>query len=363
MKPSDKYEEFLQQSGFYHDTVQQHIMFMLDRLYEEIGSELGRDNGLLTDVLKHFSNNLKNIRGLYIWGGVGRGKTFLMDVFYQSLAIKQKKRLHFHQFMKFIHDELSMARKGRDPIKNIASKFTRDTRVLCLDEFVVTDIGDAMLTARLLQALFDEGLILITTSNTPPEALYKDGLQRSSFLPTIDLLLQHCQVTCLQGENDYRSMGLKDTKMYQCPHDDLAVSSIQQYLSSHLLSGEKEASVSINGRDIHYQYCAEDTIWFTFNELCKSARSRLDYLELAQSFNTLVLTGIEQMGNHANDVARRFISLIDVLYDHRVKFICSAAVSIDELYPQGFLQFDFQRTISRLKEMQDVDYIALSHRI
>jgi cell division protein ZapE len=363
MNPSQKYDEFLQQSGFHRDPVQQHVIYLLNRLHEEVESSFEQDDNVFAAILSIFPKRTRTLQGLYIWGGVGRGKTFLMDIFFQSLALKQKKRLHFHQFMKFIHDELRLSRKGKDPIREIARAFATNTRVLCLDEFVVTDIGDAMLTGRLLKALFDEGVVLVTTSNIPPEALYKDGLQRANFLPTIDLLLQHCQITNLDGGVDYRTLGFKQTQVYQYPHDEKTHDAIQHFLKTHLLSGQQHEKLIINDRPIIFEYCAEDTIWFAFDELCKTARSRLDYLEIAQTFNTLVITGIEQMGNHCNDVARRFISLIDVLYDHRVKLICSAAVAVEELYPQGFLHFEFQRTVSRLTEMQNRDYMGLSHRV
>lgn len=363
MKPSCKYDEFLQQSGFYQDAVQQHAIYLLDRLQDQIELRAEQEQLFLSKVLRFFGQSRPNIQGIYFWGGVGRGKTFLMDIFYQTLPVKDKKRIHFYQFMKFIHDDLSLVKKGKDPIRTIAEKYARDTRVLCLDEFVVIDIGDAMLISRLLEALFDQGVILVTTSNTPPEELYKEGLQRDSFLPAIDLLVKHCHISNLDGGQDYRTLGLKQTNLYQSPHDENSLKSIQQYLNSHLVSGQQHGSININGRQLSYEYCAEDTIWFSFKELCKTARSRLDYLEISQIFSTLVLTGIEQMGNYSNDEARRFISLIDVLYDHRVKLICTAESPVDDLYRQGFLSFEFKRTISRLHEMQSIEYMGSCHRV
>lgn len=363
MIPSQKYNDFLQQSGFYHDPLQQQVIDRLDRLQAEIINSENNNGGLLSLLLQALQPSRPPLEGLYIWGGVGRGKTFLMDVFFQSLNIKHKRRLHFHQFMKMIHDELTLAKKVKDPIIDIARHFARDTRVLCLDEFIVTDIGDAMLIGRLLKALFGHGLVLVTTSNTAPENLYKDGLQRANFLPTIDLLFAHCSITHLDSNQDYRSLGFKQTRIYQYPHDEQTDSNIQHYLQTHLLAGRQHQQLKINDRLIEFEFCSEDTIWFTFEQLCKTARSSLDYLELAQTFNTLVLTGVEQMGNHCNDVAQRFISLIDVLYDHRVKLICTAAVAVEDLYPQGKLEFAFERTRSRLMEMQRADYLALSHRL
>ncbi len=364
MKPSQKYNEYLLQSGFYQDGAQQHALYLLDRLHDEIESLHLQSQHQLISIFHSLIKKKKfPIRGLYFWGGVGRGKTFLMDIFFGSLSIKQKKRVHFHQFMKSIHDGLARVKNQKDPLQEVALQYAEGVRVLCLDEFVVTDIGDAMLIGRLLEALFSLGIIVVATSNSPPEELYKDGLQRANFLPAIDLLVDHCHVSYLDGGQDYRLLGLKQTHLYQCPHDETSVGSIRQYLNSHLISAEFMGVLDINGRQIKFEYCAEDTIWFGFHELCKTSRSRLDYLEISQIFSTLVLTGIEQMGDQTNDVARRFISLIDVLYDHRVKLICTAEVPIDNLYRQGFLSFEFQRTVSRLHEMQSADYIGSSHRI
>lgn len=361
MKPSAKYNEFMQQSGFYPDQAQQHAVYLLDRLYDNVMECGENDHGLINRLTNILGISLTTVEGLYFWGGVGRGKTFLMDVFFEVLPIKNKKRFHFHQFMQQIHAELTVARKDRDPVKEIARKLTFDTRVLCIDEFVVTDIGDAMLIGRLLEALFIEGIILVTTSNTPPEELYKDGLQRTSFLPTIELLGRHCQITNLDGGQDYRALGLKHTKLYQVPNNSAAIELIEDYLNNHLVSVKQHDSLIINGRKINFEFCAEDTVWFSFDELCKTTRSRFDYLEIASLFNTVIITGIEAMNEETMDVARRFVSLIDVFYDHRVKLICTADVVVEELYQHRFLEFEFTRTVSRLLEMQSLDYIGQTH--
>ena len=361
MKPSEKYNEFMQQSGFYPDQAQQHALYLLDRLYEKVVAHDETELRVATKFTRILGLGSKSIDGLYFWGGVGRGKTFLMDIFYEVLPLKNKKRFHYHQFMQQIHDDLSVARKGKNPVKEIAKKLAANTKVLCLDEFVVTDIGDAMLIGRLLDALFDEGIILITTSNTPPEELYKDGLQRDSFLPAIKLLDEHCQVANLDGGQDYRTLGLKHTRLYQVPHNREAIETIEKYLNTHLVSVKQHDSLIINGRKINVEFCAEDTVWFSFDELCKTTRSRFDYLEIASLFNTVIITGIEAMNEGTMDVARRFISLIDVFYDRRIKLICTAEVVVEELYLHDFLAFEFTRTISRLLEMQSPDYIGQTH--
>ena len=369
MKPSSKYREFLQSSEFQQDSVQQHAISLFDHLQDKILSDqqAAPQRSLLGSLLSSIKPGSKPSRppveGLYLWGGVGRGKTFMMDIFFETLPIADKKRVHFHRFMKFIHDELKHSKMAEDPLSDIAREYARNVRVLCLDEFVVTDIGDAMLIGRLLKALFDQRVTLVTTSNTTPEGLYKDGLQRANFLPAIALLNQHCEVFNLDGGQDYRTLGLKQAELYQCPHSDEAVEFLRHYLDTHLLMSKQNDSLEVNGRLIPYEYCAEDTIWFSYEELCKTARSRLDYLEIAQDFGTLVLSGIEQMDDKTNDAARRFVSLIDVLYDHRVKLICTAMVPVEELYLEGKLSFEFQRTVSRLLEMQSQEYMGQSHKI
>jgi len=363
MKPSTKYKEFMQQSSFYPDQAQLHSVYLLDKLYEKIVKNNENSQNLISRLGRVFGINVERVEGLYFWGGVGRGKTFLMDIFFEVLPIKKKKRFHFHQFMQQIHEELSKVKKGKDPVKEIARKLTDDTRVLCIDEFVVTDIGDAMLIGQLLDALFKRGIILVTTSNTPPEELYKDGLQRSNFLPAIELIDKHCQITNLDGGKDYRALGLKQTRLYQVPHNNEAVQIIENYLNSHLISVRQHDSLIINGRKINFEFCAEDTVWFSFEELCKTPRSSFDYLEIASLFNTVIITGIQAMNEETMDVARRFVSLIDVFYDNRIKIICTADVVVEELYRHQFLAFEFTRTVSRLLEMQSLDYIGQTHFI
>lgn len=364
MKPSNRYEEFLSQTGYVKDAAQQHALVLLDGLHENLKQQTDKSlekTSLVSSLFKKFSPPEQQITGLYFWGGVGTGKTFIMDIFFESLPFKEKKRFHFHHFMQIIHDSLGKTVNKQEPLKEIAEQFVQDTRVLCLDEFVVTDIGDAMLIGRLLTALFSKGIILVTTSNTPPEDLYKEGLQRARFLPAIDLVIQHCQVSQLDGGTDYRSLALSQTQLYQYPHDEKALNNVQEYVQNHLLSGSKDGAISIKGRDIRYEYCAESTVWFTFDQLCKTTRSRFDYLELARDFETMVLTEIDVMNDQTNDITRRFISLIDVLYDHRVKLICTAETDVLNLYQGAFLEFEFRRTISRLLEMQAQSYVAKSH--
>jgi cell division protein ZapE len=288
-----------------------------------------------------------------------------MDLFYQSLPAKiASERTHFHSFMNRIHASLRQHRNIENPLQQVAKDIASQTRVLCLDEFVIIDIGDAMIMAGLLEALFAEGVVLVTTSNAAPARLYHDGLQRARFLPAIDLISQHCKVVNLDGQLDYRLRFLQQTDLYSVPHDSETEVAIRDYLAQHVVPVQVEqAELTINGRVLEHQFCAEDTVWFNFTELCESTRSQNDYLELARIFNTLILTDIRQMDKIDDDVARRFVLLVDVLYDHHVKLICSAAARPEQLYLGARLSFEFERTASRLIEMQSQEYLEQAHSL
>lgn len=271
-------------------------------------------------------------------------------------------RAHFHDFMNQVHHALNQHSNQKNPLDKIAKDLASKIKVLCLDEFVITDIGDAMIMAGLLEPLFDTGVILVTTSNSAPDNLYQDGLQRARFLPAIELIFRHCDVFNLDGGEDYRLKGLQQTHLYTVPHSSTAIDEIRRYLDEHITSiQERREYLNINGRELGFQVCAEDTIWFTFDELCKTTRSQNDYLEIARLFNTLILTDIEKMSAMQDDVARRFVLLIDVIYDHRVKLICTAESSAEDLYQGERLAFEFERTSSRLIEMQSQGYLAKAH--
>jgi len=359
MSPSDKYLEIVQGSGFVTDAAQQHTLALFDQL----------QNGLLHKPVRRWWQKLiplkkpsQPLRGIYLWGGVGRGKTFLMDIFYQCLVIEAKTRTHFHQFMNDIHQALKQAGNLENPLQHIARQYSKTTRVLCLDEFVIIDIADAMIMSGLLEALFKEGVVLVTTSNSPPQKLYRDGLQRARFLPAIDLIRRHCEIVNLDGEKDYRLEGLQQTNLYMVPHSQAVLGEINKYLSDHVTPYQSQTTrLCINDRYLDFQHCAEDTVWFSFEELCKSTRSQNDYLELARLFDTLILTDIEVMSSQTDDIARRFVLLIDVLYDHHVVLICSAMVTPEHLYQGKRLAFEFERTASRLIEMQSARYLAQAH--
>jgi cell division protein ZapE len=249
-----------------------------------------------------------------------------------------------------------------NPLEAVAKELAGDMRVLCLDEFVITDIADAMILTGLLKALFEEGVVLVTTSNCQPNDLYRNGLQRARFLPAIDLISKRCHVINLDGGKDYRLLGLRQTHLYTVPHSQAVVDEVNLYLLEHVQPIQLNMEhLNLNGRELNFQFCSEDTIWFSFNELCKTSRSQNDYLEISRLFRTLILTEIEQMNDLTDDTAKRFILLIDVLYDHRVILICSASVIVDQLYQGKKLAFEFERTVSRLIEMQSEQYLTQLH--
>ena len=362
MKPSQKYQQLMRQSGFETDVAQQQAIGLLDDLFDRV-LKVAKP-GWWRRIISPGAGS-QNTCGLYFWGGVGRGKTLLMDIFYQTISERVAcERSHFHSFMNQIHHALKQFKNTENPLQQVARDIADRVSVLCLDEFVIIDIADAMIMSALLESLFERGVVLVTTSNAAPENLYKDGLQRARFLPAIDLITQYCQVENLDGGEDYRLRFLQKTDLYTVPHNALTLANIEQYLAEHVTPTQsRQQNLLINGRELNYQYCAEDTVWFSFSELCETNRSQNDYLELARFFNTLILTDIRQMDSQSDDVARRFVLLIDVLYDHHVKLICSAAAAPGELYLGKRLGFEFERTASRLIEMQSQEYLAGAHTL
>ena len=364
MTPSQRYNRYTGQSGYRDDPAQRHALYFLDALCHELVEESPSVSRRLPGWLRSFCGPAAVApRGIYLWGGVGRGKTFLMDLFHACLETLPSRRQHFHQFMQSIHrrhDDLKS--QPGDPVQRLADEIRAELRVLCLDEFEIKDIGDAMLIGRLLQALFERGLVLVTTSNSPPEALYADGLQRDRFLPAIDALTEHCRVVSMDGGTDYRSLTLRETGLFHHPHDEKAVQRIRDHLQPHLVDPQLGQPLRIQQREIPTRLQDAETLWFDFGALCQGPRSRFDYLEIAARCKTLVLTGVPCLDDEQADAARRFVSLIDVLYDHRVKLILSAHCPLEQLYSGDFLAFEFRRTRSRLLEMQGEDYLAARHQ-
>jgi len=302
-------------------------------------------------------------RGVYLWGRVGRGKTFLCDLFFESVAEPRRQRVHFHRFMQTVHAELRALEGRRDPLEEVAARLAREVRLLVLDEFLVSDIGDAMILGNLLQGLFARGVVLVTTSNTPPAELYRDGLQRERFLPAIVLLQAHCEAVELASDHDWRLRALRQAPVYFTPVGADAERQLGE-IFRRMAHGEVRSAhpLVLNGREIHVRRSCEGTIWFGFPDLCEGPRGVADYIELARSYRTLIISNVPQFTPLTDDAARRFMELVDEAYDRGVRLVLSAAVPIVELYDGDRLRAEFARTESRLIEMQSEEYLAREHR-
>lgn len=358
--PLQRYTQDRRQPGFVADSSQEQAVGHLQRLYEGL-CEAGpiQTPGLLGRWL---GKRREPPPGLYFWGGVGRGKTYLMDTFFECLPFADKERVHFHRFMRGVHAELAGMDRQADPLKVIAKRLAKRTRVLCLDEFIVIDIGDAMLLAGLLAGLFEEGVTLVVTSNTPPHQLYRNGLQRARFVPAIELIQRQTAVVNVDGGIDYRLRALERAEIYHYPLDAGADRSLRGTFDNVAPdAGEADVVLNIEGRPIRTVRHADGVAWFEFSELCDGPRGTGDYIELARCYQTVLLSKVPRLDGGRDDEARRFISLVDEFYDRNVKMVISAEVAVDELYAGSRLAAEFQRTRSRLHEMQSHDYLALPH--
>lgn len=324
-----------------------------------------RGGGLLSNLRLPWTTPpaIRPVRGLYIWGGVGRGKTCLMDLFYDSLNFKERERSHFYRFMRDIHVRLNTLKKVENPLETVAQDISQRIRVLCFDELFVSDIADAMILGTLFDALFHRGVTLVATSNVPPEELYKGGLQRQRFLPAIDLLKRHLNVLHLDGSVDYRLRHLQQSGTYLDAAATETASRMKQLfldLNGHAGSGPR--AVQVEGRSIEALDTSPDIIWFDFAALCEGPRSQNDYIDLAHDYHTVFVSGVPVFDSAREDAARRFIMLVDEFYDRGVKLVLSAAAPPTGLYHGERLRFEFERTASRLIEMQSGDYLAQQHR-
>ncbi len=294
----------------------------------------------------------QTLSGAYLWGDVGRGKSYLLDLFFDCLPGERKRRLHFHQFMLAVHAKRRRLGDIADPLPRIAHDWAAQAQVLCFDEFQVHDIADAMLLGGLLRALLARGVYLVVTSNRRPDDLYLHGLQRARFLPTIALLKEHLDIIELNGPVDYRRRALHDVRRYLTPLGPAAEAGMAAAFSHLVPEHEKTASLHVNDRSIEVRRLGSDVVWFDFAALCRTPRSAMDYLEIAERFHTVLLSGVPQLGADEYDVAHRFTNLVDVLYDRGVNLVVSAAAPPGELYRGDRMAFEFQRTVSRLIEMQ-----------
>ncbi len=300
-------------------------------------------------------------RGVYLWGGVGRGKSFLMDGFFSTVAIRRKTRVHFHAFMRAVHEELAALKDEEDPLATVAERIALRHRLICFDEFHVSDIADAMILGRLFSALFEGGVVFVVTSNYPPDGLWPDGLQRERFLPAIALLNQRLDVVEVDAGIDYRLRVLEQAGVCQTPLGPAADAALAAAFERMRSGPDENPRLTVEARELLAQRVAGSAAWFDFATLCEGPRSQRDYLELARSFPVLFLSGVPILTADMGNSARRFTWLVDILYDHRVKLVISAAVPPDGLYRVEPNQREFDRTVSRLIEMQSRDYMALPH--
>ncbi len=361
MTPIECYRVDLEREDFQYDRAQEHAIIQLQKLYEEL-TYVPR---LRRSFLSRFATKRSHgepVKGLYLWGGVGRGKTYLADLFFDCLPFAEKKRTHFHRFMHKIHGELRTLRDQRDPLAIIGERFARSARVLCFDEFIVNDIADAMILAGLLKALFSRGVTLVATSNIPPEELYEGGLQRDRFVPAIDLIRRHADVVQVDGGTDYRLQFLDRAEIFFHPLDERAHTGLANNFE-HIAPefGHQDVTLEVDGRDIRAVRRADGVVWFDFEEICGGPRSQSDYIELSRCFHTILLSNIPRLTAEHDDQARRLINLIDVMYDRNVKLIASAAHAPEALYTGTRLGAEFRRTASRMIEMQSHDYLARKH--
>ncbi len=364
--PLQRYEKDLLQDDFVADAAQRLAVEKLQSVYERLvaAGEEKEKVGLL-DRLRGRQLRKRPVKGLYFWGGVGRGKTYLMDSFYESLPFEQKMRVHFHRFMRRVHRDLVACNGVKNPLEEVAAGIAREARVICFDEFFVSDITDAMILGGLMELLFAEGVTLVATSNILPDNLYTNGLQRQRFLPVIALLKQHCDVVNVDSGTDYRLRALEQAELYHSPLGEQAEISLQRTFDSLVPTREEVregVALEVEGRDILCRFVGEDVAWFDFMALCDGPRSQNDYIELAREFHAVLVSDVPQLGRDSEDQARRFISLIDEFYDRNVKLAMSVAVPLDALYGGGNLAFEFERTLSRLLEMQSHNYLARAHR-
>ena len=352
------FEATLKRRGYEADECQRAAALRLQRLYTElIGFKAKRRSKLRKLVVRP-----PLPRSIYFWGGVGRGKSFLMDCFFDAVPYRRKRRVHFHAFMHEVHNDLKNHKSEVDPLMKVAERIARETRLLCFDEFHVSDIADAMILGRLLEALFERGVVLVMTSNYPPDGLYPHGLQRQNFLPTIELIKRKVEVLEVDSGNDYRLRTLERVAVYLIPADSQADYQMAQSFR-RIAGGPGEAGkIEVLGRELPVIRMAPGVVWFDFATLCGGPRSQNDYLELAREHHTLLLSDTPKMTREMASEARRFTWLIDVLYDHRVKLIMSAAVPPPDLYREGANANEFVRTVSRLIEMRSHEYLAEAHR-
>jgi len=368
MSPIEKYHRDIEMGKVIADNQQALVVERLQLLWEALARPDQSDGHFFQhfiSILPFVSIQVENTMGVYLWGGVGRGKTYLMDLFFDCVDRPDKLRIHFHRFMQWVHSELAIFQGEKNPLEKVAEKITVQTKLLCFDEFFVQDIGDAMILSGLFQVLFERKIILVATSNIHPDGLYENGLQRKRFLPTINLIKTNTNIVQIEAGTDYRLRRLSQAKLYHSPingkTNDLLLKTFYELAPDEDEIHFRE-TVEILGRGLPSLYCCDDVVWFDFQNLCDGPRSVHDYIELAKLFHAIIVSNIPQLDSTNEDLCRRFITLVDELYDRRVKLIISAHAPIDTLYTGEKLFSEFERTASRLLEMQSNDYLSWEHR-
>jgi cell division protein ZapE len=379
--PVSRYHQMIAQGELKKDEIQARIVEQLQELHLFLNSATEKPRSLFQKLFSN-SNPVKAHKGLYIYGDVGRGKSMLMDLFFRLAPTQQKRRVHFHAFMLEIHKEMHewryMDKEARlkklgsdqdDPIPPLAAKIAKQCLLLCFDEFQVTDLTDAMILGRLFRALFESGVLLVLTSNRIPDDLYKDGLNRTLFLPTIALIKEKMDIVALNGPTDYRLERMEGVKTYHFPLGDNATTALSDAfwrLTDHVVSDRSNVgseTLTVQGRELKIPVALRGVAVVSFKKICGSPLGAADYLAMAWKYHTIIMVGIPQLGPENRNEAKRFVTFIDALYENNVKFLCCAEVAPADLYKEGHGHFEFQRTVSRLMEMQSQDYLAKGHAI
>jgi cell division protein ZapE len=368
LTPNQRYQQDLDANLIDPDKAQRFMVSHLQRLFDEcleFGVCSNVNNNPVARFLRHFQKSKAAPKGLYMWGGVGRGKTYLMDLLYECVPAEMKTRTHFHRFMQQVHRELNQLQGQENPLPLVARRIAGETRLLCFDEFFVSDIGDAMILGGLLEEFFNLGMILVTTSNISPDSLYENGLQRDRFMPVIEHIKHNMQVVRLEDGPDHRLRRLRKAMLYHYPLGDDTEAQLRSSLMT-LAPDRAEAVeadvIDILGRQLTTRFTADDVVWFDFDNLCNSPRSAFDYVEISKIYHAVLLGNMPQLDSSREDQARRVVYLVDELYSRNVKLILAAEVALEDLYCGTKVVFEFERTKSRLLEMQSHEYLGLEHR-
>ena len=358
MPVTQYYKKALAQRGYQADAAQQQALARLHRFSDELAAY----DKSQRSVLRRWLSKESPPKGVYLWGGVGRGKSFLMDAFYQSVPIEAKTRVHFHEFMRSVHQQLNLLRGQSDPLDSVAQAVSQRYKLICFDEFHVSDIADAMILHKLLLGLFERGTCFVMTSNYRPDLLYPDGLHRDRVLPAINLIVERMDIINVDAGIDYRRRTLEQVPMYLSPLNEDTAAQLTDAFNQLADTAPLEPVIVIENRELPTVAHSGSVAWFSFEVLCQGPRSQNDYLELASRYQTIILSDVPKMQVRDASAARRFTWLVDVLYDHNVKLIISAECLPDDLYTEGPMASEFHRTISRLLEMQSKEYLENERR-